>query len=210
VVVLGTALLSATAGAARDTTSLTFTVTAKGAPQPVQIPCQSPFWSNETQNCLRAGTAYRWTGTVRDGTAGIAGELTGHCTASGRANGTLGGGFAGLAGVTVTRIEQAQTVANCSFDLSFRNGSLSGTAVVTSLLDQGPKASRSIESIKISVTRGTGAYAGRTGRGSGKFGAEFAPATVTCQTLYAGCQTPVPLVIPAVDTQSEAWNLTLR
>jgi len=214
VLALAAALLAGPgAGAARETTGFVFAVTAKGAPQPAEISCQGSGWTDGSQVCLQPGSSYRWTGTVRDDGAGLSGTLTGRCSTSGRANGTLSGGVvvtarALSASASFTLTEYGQTVASCRFLLRFPHGSLSGTAVVTSLLQEGDAAGTSSESVALMVTHGTGVYAGRSGRGGGKIVTTVPPTTVHCIAEYA-CHLPIPLVIPRTDTQSEAWHVTL-
>jgi hypothetical protein len=207
-------LASQAAGAARETTNFVFAVTAKGAPQPTEVSCQGSGWTEGSQLCLQPGSSYRWTGTLRDGAAGLSGALTGRCSASGRANGTLSGGVfvtarALSASASFTLTEYGQTAASCTFLLSFPHGSLSGTAVVTSLLQEGDATGTSSESVALVIAHGTGIYAGRTGRGGGKIVTTVPPTTVRCIAEYA-CHLPIPLVIPRTDAQSEAWHVTLH
>jgi hypothetical protein len=207
-------LLSASATAAGETRSFVFGVTAKGAPQPVEISCQGPGWTNGSQLCLRPRTGYRWTGAARDAATGLTGKLTGRCTATGRANGSISGGVlvsdpAAAASARFTLTEYGQAVANCTFALAFPRGSLYGAAAVSAALSEGDAPGTSRESITLRIDRGTGIYADQSGRGSGSLVTTVPATTVSCAAVYA-CRLPIPLVIPRVDSQSEAWHLTLR
>ena len=151
---------------------------------------------------------------MRDGALGLTGRLTGRCTTTGRADGALGGGQtdsprSANPEVSFTLNEFGQADANCSFALTFPHGSLAGTAGVSSTLQEGGTTGTASESVTLSISGGTGVYAGRTGRGSGKLVTTVPATTVYCDSAYA-CRLPIPLVIPRVDTQSEAWHLTLR
>jgi hypothetical protein len=204
---LAALLLSVNAGAARETSSFVFAVSAKGTPTPQQISC--PNGAYET--CIPAGTTYNWKGTVSDATAGLAGTLAGRCTASGQAQGyeSSAPDPATATDITRTLFNNATASARCSFVLTFRHGSLSGTAVVTSALTEGGAPGSSTESVTLTVTRGTGLYAGRIGHGAGKL-VTTVPSTTFSEPAIDQGPGPRPLIIPAVDTQSEAWHLTLR
>jgi hypothetical protein len=200
-------LLSTGADAARETTSFVFDVTAKATPRVQQISCPNGAY----KVCLPSGTSYVWSGTATDVTAHLSGTLAGRCSASGLATGSQSQTpDSATATVSITEFEQASATAHCTFTLALPRGSLRGTAVVTSTLEYGDTPGSSSESVAISVRRGTGVYSGRAGSGGGKAETTVPPRTFTCSTISQGCGHPGWLVIPAVDTQSEAWHLTLR